>query len=108
MKINGKNYNLGEITFKTICDLENMGISVSNMMDKPMNTILAFATLATGDKQIAERELNEHFINGGDLNSIVQSFQEAMTESGFMKALLANKEESKAPAKKSTVKKAEN
>ena len=59
MKINGKDYNLGEITFKTMCDLESMGINVSNMMDKPMNTILAFATIAIGDKQVAEREMNE-------------------------------------------------
>lgn len=104
MKINGKDYNLGEITFKTMCDLESMGINVSNMMDKPMNTILAFATIAIGDKQVAE----EHLINGGDFNSIVQSIQEAMAESGFMKAVRADNTKPKTTAKKSTAQKAEN
>ena len=108
MKINGKDYNLGEITFKTMCDLENMGINVSNMMDKPMNTILAFATIAIGDKQAAEREMNEHLINGGSFDSIVQSIQEAMNEAGFMTAVRGDNPKPKTTAKKSTAQKAEN
>lgn len=108
MKINGKDYNLGEITFKTMCDLENMGINVSNMMDKPMNTILAFATIAIGDKQVAEREMNEHLINGGSFDSIVQSIQEAMNEAGFMKAVRGDNTKPKTTTKKSTAQKTEN
>ncbi len=100
MKINGKEYNLGEITFKTMCDLESMGINVSNMMDKPMNTILAFATIAIGSKEVAEKEMNEHLINGGDFNSIVSSIQEAMLASGFMKAVQKGKDKPKTPSKK--------
>ena len=101
MKINGKDYNLGEITFKTMCELENMGINVSNMMEKPMNTILGFVTLATGSKEVAEAEINEHLINGGNFNSIVESIQEAMLDSGFMKAVQKGEGSPKATAKKS-------
>lgn len=97
MKINGKEYTLGEITFGTMCKLENMGINVSNMMDKPMNTVLAFATIAIGDKKLAEKEMNEHLMHGGKLDSIVEGIQEAMSKSGFMKAIRADKTDTQDP-----------
>ena len=93
MKINGKDYKLPEFTFETMCELENYGMSLTSINEKPLSAIRAFAALAIGDKQKANIELEEHFKNGGDITEITEEIQKSLSESGFFRSLSARMEE---------------
>ncbi len=89
MKINGKTYKMPELSFNTMCQLEDMGISLADFEKKPMAAIRGFLALAIGDTETAGRELEAHIISGGDFTEIVEEITKAVQESGFFRALSA-------------------
>ncbi len=87
MIINGKKYVLPELSFNTMCRLEEMGASLSEIGQKPMAAIRAFTALAVGTPEKAGEELEKHLTDGGDLKEIVDEITRAVNESGFFQAL---------------------
>lgn len=87
MIINGKEYHLPKLSFNTMCRLEEMGVSLTELNKMPMATIRAFAALAIGSIDKAGEELEKHLISGGELTDILDEIKTAVNESGFFQAL---------------------
>lgn len=102
MIINGKNYKIPEFSFETICDLEDYGVSLTSLTEKPMKTVRAFAALAIGDAKTASREIEEHIKNGGNLTEFVEEIQRSISESGFFQSLVARTETENAASQPET------
>lgn len=86
--LNGKVYQAKEIDFNMICDLEERGISLEQIEDKPMSMIRHYIALCIGaNKEVAGKEIESHLINGGDLSDIASVMNGAMEDSGFFQAL---------------------
>ena len=93
-EINGKEYIAKAFDFNLVCDLEDMGISVSTAQDKPMSTARAYFALCTGrGKVYAGQELEAHIANGGDFNEIMEVISEEMEKSDFFRNVSKNAEE---------------
>lgn len=88
MLINDKNYTMPELNFNTMCQLEDMGISLTEMDKKVLTTVRGFLALAMdGDHEKAGKELQLHLENGGSMDHIVQEINHAVEESGFFQAM---------------------
>ena len=88
MKINNKSYKRKPLSFNVICQLEDLGLDITQMDTKSMSMLrgyLAICMNTTVDK--AGEELEKHCINGGDVNELLDSFGKAVEESGFFQAL---------------------
>lgn len=84
--LNGKSYKVAPLDFDFMCDLEDDGISIENLGDKPLNLIRKFVSFATGlPKGDAGKEISKHLENGGDFQSIMDAFTSALKESGFFR-----------------------
>ena len=91
MIINGKNYRIPELNFNTMCQLEDMGLSLTQMDKKVLGTVRAFLALAmNGDYERAGTEIEAHLVNGGELDGMMEEVNEAVQSSGFFQALLKN------------------
>lgn len=103
MKINNKEYTLPELNFNTLCELEDMGVSLSDFNTKAMSTVRAFIALEMGgDLNKAGKEFEAHLINGGDVKQIVDEINKTVNESGFFRALAESspKRDAKSRSKK--------
>lgn len=86
--INGKLYQAREITFNTICELEDAGVSLTEIESKPISTVRSyFAICLGGNKEVAGQEIEKHIINGGSLDEIMTAFREELADSDFFQAL---------------------
>lgn len=103
LNINGKNYKEAAIDFNAICELDDMGIKMFEL--KKVNALKlarGYFALCMGGAQmeeIAGNEINQHIINGGNLESITEAFSKAVEESGFFQALKKNSEKGNAEGK---------
>lgn len=91
MIINGKEYVIPELSFNTICKLEEMGVSLSEIKNKPMAFIRGFLALTVGTPEKAGQEIEQHLENGGDLKEITEEIVRAVNESGFFQAMSKKK-----------------
>ena len=92
--INGKLYQAREITFNTICELEDAGVSLTEIEQKPISTVRSyFAICLGGNKEVAGQEIEKHIINGGNLDEIMTAFREELADSDFFRALTKNQDE---------------
>ena len=104
MIINGKELKL-EITFNTICQLEDMGVSLGEDR-KTMSMLRGFVAIGLGiSPDEAGVEIEKFIEGGGDITELVKAMSDAMENSGFFQALAkkadAGKETHKeVPAKK--------
>ena len=95
MIINNKNYTIPELNFNTICTLEEMGISLTDMDKKILSTVRGFLALAmNGDYEKAGKEMEEHLENGGSLDEMLEEINKAVEESGFFQALNKSQKQS--------------
>ena len=86
--INGKLYQAREITFNAICELEDAGVSLTEIESKPISTVRSyFAICLGGNKEVAGQEIERHIINGGNLDEIMTAFREELADSDFFQAL---------------------
>lgn len=91
MLINDKHYTLPELNFNTMCQLEDMGIALTEMDKKVLTTVRGFLALAMdGDFEKAGKELQLHLDNGGSMNHLLQEINKAVEESGFFQAMNQN------------------
>lgn len=88
MLINGKNYVLPELNFNAIVRLEDLGIEIAKLQEKPLSVVRGFVALAMNaplDK--AGLELEEYIVNGGNIEVIVEEITKALQNSGFFQRL---------------------
>ena len=79
--INGKLYQAREITFNAICELEDAGVSLTEIEQKPISTVRSyFAICLGGNKEVAGQEIEKHIINGGSLDEIMTAFREELAD----------------------------
>lgn len=92
MIINGNEYKIPELNFNAMCDLEDMGVVLSNMEEKMLSTVRGFIALSMGgDIQRAGKEFEAHLASGGSIENIVEEINKAVSESGFFQALSQDK-----------------
>lgn len=85
--INGNRYNIPEMNFDAVCELEEAGVNILGADKSNMK----LATMARGltawimgvDAQTASKELEAHIANGGNIVDIITRTTEAMQKSGF-------------------------
>lgn len=92
--INGKTYTAAPFNFNTVCDLEELGMSLSTVAKNPMSAVRAyFAVCLGGDRERAGNEIEQHVINGGDMSVIIEAMNKEMEASDFFRALQTDKDE---------------
>ena len=85
--INGTEYQIPELNFDAVCELEEYGVYLLSMTKEDRR----FATMIRGlaawimktDKATASREIQEHIRKGGNVVDILDALNDAMEESGF-------------------------
>ncbi|MDR0287862.1 MAG: hypothetical protein LBI03_09215 [Clostridiales bacterium] len=92
MTVNGKAYKFPELTFNSMCELEDMGISLTDLEQKPMTVIRGFLALAMGDIETVGKELESHIANGGNFEEILSEITKAVQNSGFFRAFTSSKD----------------
>lgn len=93
MVINGKEYKIPELDFNMICDLESVGVSILNLDQKPISSLRGFlSVIGKMPLEVAGQEIQEHLINGGNIDDVVTEIMIAMVDSGFFQALLSPEE----------------
>ena len=100
MTINGKFYREAELDFNTVCEMENMGVSIVNgIEDNIMSAARAYAAICMHKPlMLAGAEIEAHIVNGGALVDILEPFTKKANESGFFQALRKKAEEDQAEA----------
>ena len=100
VEINEKEYQVPEVNFNAVCDLSECGVDIFNtktLTKKPIVAARAIVSWIIGeDIEVAGTEVQNHILKGYDLAPIFKAFNEAVTESGFIKSLL-KKQEGKKP-----------
>lgn len=80
--------------FNMVCDMETMGVSTKDMMERPFSAFRAyFACCAETSMDEAGVQINEHVINGGNLDSLGDAFRYEIEQSDFFRALGEKEEE---------------
>lgn len=104
--INNRVVQAKEIDFNFVCMLEVEGIELAKMGKSFMNIIKVYVAYCMGvDADVAGNEINQHMLNGGNLNELTEVLSKKMDESDFFHALSKNAEkENPADQKKSTKK----
>lgn len=93
-------YTAKPFTFNMICDLEDMGISMEAMANRPMSAVRGYLAICMGsDKDDAGVQMEQHLINGGNFEDVIEAMTEAMNESDFFQSL-SKKQEKKTPTAK--------
>ena len=74
--INGKDYKLKEIDFNDICDLEDLGLSLTDFKRSRMNSVRALlAYIGEMSPEEAGNEIMAHLKNGGTMDIINELFE---------------------------------
>lgn len=91
VKINNKKYEVPDLTFRHLTQMEEQGFSLLEAFRKRELFLIAmgFTCVVTGeDRDEAERLIEQHVMGGGSLESIYEAFGEAVNKSGFFKKFL--------------------
>lgn len=92
--INGKEYKSKMIDFNLVCDLEDMGVSITDGDMKNMSLIRGYFGLCAGlSREKAGREMQEHFKNGGKLEEFSDVLKYEFENSEFFQSLRKGAEE---------------
>ncbi len=85
--INEREYEIPQVNFDAICELEENGVKLVGVNAKDMkllSTIRGLAAWIMGvDTATASRELEEHILGGGDITEIMTAFMKEAEKSGF-------------------------
>ena len=98
--INSKDYKLKEIDFNAICDLEDLGLSLSDFKKSRMSglrALLAFVGDMSPDE--AGVEIMEHFKSGGSFEDLMPLVEMINT---FFQSTRQSSEEEKTPTSEGT------
>ena len=87
-EFNGKQIKL-ELSYNATCEMEEIGVSMTDLEKKPLATIRAFIYVALKKLnrgitvQQAGEELETYFSNGGSIEELSNAIQKAVENSGF-------------------------
>ena len=101
VKINGKNYDVPELSFRHLPVMEKCGLTLKDMTSSRyiFTTVEVFtAIVCQCDIEQADYLLEQHILGGGNVLTIYDAFMDAMRDSGFFKTLLERSEKKKALA----------
>lgn len=83
-EINGVTYKPASVDFNFICELEELGLSLGEVANKPLSLIRAYLSLCGGiSAEEAGRQINEHIKTGGKLDDIMTALSDAIEASDF-------------------------
>ena len=83
--INGKEYKIKPIDFSAICQLEELGLDVTNVGKQTFTTLRALASHTMGvDVEVAGREIEKHLSNGGKIEDFRPLFNN-LADSDFFR-----------------------
>lgn len=101
--INNKRYVAKELTFGAVRQLENNGISLNELGSKPFSLASGYLAFCAGiSMNAADEEIEQHVINGGNLDGIFEAVTEAMNDSRFFQALTKKTENTEVPQEQAT------
>lgn len=84
--VNGKDYATKNIDFNGICELEDLGLSITDLNKNRMSAIRALFAYHSGlDSEDAGVEIMEHLKNGGG-NEFFTPLIDSLLESDFFRA----------------------
>lgn len=86
--VNSKDYKCKEINFNAICELEELGFSITNINLKKnlFSTLRACFAFHSGlPLEIASKEIENHLANGGDLEDLMPFVESIVTSDFFDK-----------------------
>ena len=85
--INGREYEIPEMDFDTICELEENGVSllaIDEKNPKVATMLRAFvAWIMHTDTKHAGAEISAHIRNGGNLMDLITAITDALNAAGF-------------------------
>ena len=94
--INGTEYEGAKYDYNTHCDMKDMGVDISKFTKNPEGIIRAYLAVSSGmDLRMAGDEINEHIINGGSLDGIMEALANEVNNSGFFQKAKGSKKEKK-------------
>lgn len=107
--VNGKEYNAKELTYGDIRKMESFGLNlmtdITSIQAKVFSYTSGYLAICGGfSLEVADNEMNEHIINGGDFTDISEAFVDSLSNSRFFQAML-NSATEKTPKKTATSKK---
>jgi hypothetical protein len=93
--INGKKYKAKELTYSDFREMESFGLNlmtdITSISAKTLSYISGYLAVCGGfGIEVADNEMNEHIINGGDFTEISEAFGESLNESRFFQAVVNN------------------
>jgi len=101
VKINQKDYEIPELTFRHLPMMEKSGLSPFDLASGKyiFTSAQAFTAIVVGcDLDVADYLLEQHILGGGTIQPIFEAFMNAMYESHFFKKLLERTEKAKKTA----------
>lgn len=102
--INNRVYKAKEIDFNFVCEMGMNGIEIQELETKIFPAIrLYIAYCMNTSTEQAGKAFEEHLINGGDFNEIIEVFKEKFETSDFFRSI--NKNTEKETPKRNTKKK---
>lgn len=89
--VNSKKYTAKEIDVTALCVFEECGLELKDIgkINKKIFSFLRAYISFCGDIDADEAgvELNQHIVNGGNLEDVTKAFTEALKNSNFFRAL---------------------
>lgn len=100
--INGTEYEGAKYDYNTHCELQELGVEVLEIKKKPHAIARAYLAISSGmDLETAGKEIEQHVINGGNLNDIIVALLKEMDQSDFFRAIISRvTDQKKEPEKK--------
>lgn len=91
--VNGKEYNAKELTYGDIRKMESFGLNlmtdITSIQAKVFSYTSGYLAICGGfSLEVADNEMNEHIINGGDFTDISEAFVDSLSNSRFFQAML--------------------
>lgn len=88
MTINGKYYKDVDMDFNTVCEMEGMGIPITNIEGNVLSAARAYAAICMHKSlKAAGAEIEAHVLAGGSMKDIYEAFGRKVEESGFFRSL---------------------
>ena len=91
--VNGQKYKARPMDLNAICDLEDMGVQLSDWNRKRMSFIRGYIGICMStDMYTAGEELQKHLMNGGTIEEVSKVIAKEVEESDFFRSLQQNAE----------------
>lgn len=98
--LNGKEYKIKDVDFDGMCELEELGLSLTTVKNKPLTAFRALVSYYCDlPLDEAAKEIEEHLKNGGDFTKIYSDLVERLSESGFFRLISAKQKATESESK---------